>query len=149
MKIRRARPADVDVIAQFNRSLAWETERRRLNRAQVHRGVSALLKDSRRGSYFVAEEGREVIGQLMITREWSDWRNGDFWWIQSVYVAAAFRRSGVFRKLFGHVRGLAARTPGVCGLRLYMHTTNRRARAAYERLGMSRPHYEVFELELR
>lgn len=125
--------------------MAWETERRRLNRPRVRRGVSALLKDSAKGTYHVAETDGAVVGQLLITYEWSDWRNGNFWWIQSVYIAPEARRRGAFRALFQHVHKLAKSRRDVCGLRLYMHSENGRARKTYERLGMNRSDYEVFE----
>jgi GNAT superfamily N-acetyltransferase len=147
MKICKASLADALVIAGFNARMAWETERRRLALARVKRGVTALLRDPAKGIYFVAEVDGEIAGQLLITYEWSDWRNGNFWWIQSVYVAPEHRQRGVFRALFEHVHRLAKSRKGVCGLRLYMHAENRRARRTYERLGMENSDYEVFEMD--
>lgn len=149
MKIRKARLADTAIIADFNCRLAWETEQVRLNPATVNRGVAALLKDAAKGIYFIVEQDGVVIGQLLITYEWSDWRNGNFWWIQSVYVLAEFRQQGIFRALFEHVRKLARSRRGVCGLRLYAADHNRRAQRAYLRLGMTHTDYEVFELVFR
>lgn len=149
MKIRKARSADAAVIGAFNRNLAWETEKLRLNSAIVGRGVRALLKDAGKGTYFVAEQSGAVVGQLLITYEWSDWRNSNFWWIQSVYVAAEFRSSGVFRALFSHVQKLARSRRGVCGLRLYVEKNNRRAQQAYDRLGMKPTHYKIYETSWR
>jgi GNAT superfamily N-acetyltransferase len=149
MKIRKAKPGDAAVIAEFNRNLAWETEKLRLNRRVVARGVRALLKDAAKGIYFVAEQDGAVIGQLMITYEWSDWRNGNIWWIQSVYVASDFRQQGVFRALFQHVKKLGRSRREVCGLRLYVERNNRRAHRAYERQGMKRTHYEIYETAFR
>jgi GNAT superfamily N-acetyltransferase len=149
MKIRKARPADARIIAEFNRNLAWETEKLRLNRRVVDRGVRALLKDTAKGTYFVAEQDGAVIGQLMITYEWSDWRNGNIWWIQSVYVASGFRQRGVFRELFHHVKKLGRSRRDVCGLRLYVERNNRRAHRAYGRLGMKHTHYEIYETAFR
>jgi len=149
MKVRKARLSDANVIAELNRDLAWETEQQRLNRTRVRRGVATLLRHPARGIYYVAEEDGGIIGQLMITYEWSDWRNGEFWWIQSVYVSPGFRRCGVFRRLFDHINELARRSRHVCGLRLYMHSTNRRARSVYEKLGLTCTHYEVLEVDLR
>jgi GNAT superfamily N-acetyltransferase len=149
MKIRKARLTDAAVIADFNSRLAWETEQLRLNSAIVNRGVRALLKDAAKGTYFVAEENGAVIGQLLITCEWSDWRNGFFWWIQSVYVAAEFRSGGVFRALFGQVQKLAKSRRDVCGLRLYVEKNNRRAQQAYDRLGMKHTHYQIYETSFR
>ncbi|HEX5223167.1 MAG TPA: GNAT family N-acetyltransferase [Verrucomicrobiae bacterium] len=149
MKIRKAKPADAATIAMFNRNLAWETEKLKLNRSLVGRGVRALLKDPGKGIYFVAEQDGQVIGQLMITYEWSDWRNGNIWWIQSVYVASEFRQRRVFRRLFKHVKKLGRSRRDVCGLRLYVEKNNHRAHRAYERLGMKHTHYEIYETAFR
>ncbi len=149
MKIRKARLTDAAVIADFNSRLAWETEKLRLKGATVRGGVRALLKDSAKGTYFVVEEQGGVIGQLLITYEWSDWRNGNFWWIQSVYVAAESRSRGVFRALFSHVQKLARSRPAVCGLRLYVEKNNRRAQQAYDQLGMQPTHYAIYETSFR
>lgn len=131
--------------------MALETEHRRLDLKRVRKGVAALMARPARGTYFVAETGkagaRNVVGQLLITHEWSDWRNGNFWWIQSVYVAKPFRGRGVFRALFEHVNALARARKDVCGLRLYMDAHNGRARRSYERLGLMRTNYEVFEID--
>jgi len=145
MQIRQATLEDLEVIARFNIALASESEHLELHPPTVRAGVEALLRDSARGTYFVAVVEGRVAGQLMITHEWSDWRNGDFWWLQSVYVEPEFRRRGVFKALFKFVHDEAARTSGVCGLRLYMENANDRARAAYRRLGMTETHYQVFE----
>ena len=124
-----------------------ETERKRLPLARVSAGVKALLRDSAKGTYFVAEADGTLAGQLLITYEWSDWRNGNFWWIQSVYVAEKFRSSGIFRALFNHIETLARARKDVCGLRLYMEAHNERARKAYERLGLKQTDYQVFEID--
>ncbi len=137
------------MIAEFNRRLADETEDLKLEPAVIEAGVAALLADEAKGIYFVAEIEGVVAGQLMITYEWSDWRNGNIWWLQSVYVKQEFRRFGVFRALFQHLLELARSRSDVCGLRLYMHAENQRARETYERLGMHHTHYEVFEMGLR
>ena len=151
IKVRQAKLTDAAIIAEFNSRMAWETEKRRLDPERVKAGVTALLRDDSKGRYFVAEattvSGRAVAGQLLITSEWSDWRNGTFWWIQSVYVVEAFRSNGVFRALFRHVQSLARARPDVCGLRLYMEANNDRARQAYERLGLKKTHYEMFEMD--
>ena len=142
--IRVATAADVQVIADFNARLAEETEAVSLDRETVLQGVRALLSDKTRGSYYVACAGG-IIGQMMHTREWSDWRNGDIWWIQSVYVHPDYRRQGVFRSLYGHLRTLAESDPGVVGLRLYVEQENQAARATYAGLGMSQAHYLVMQ----
>lgn len=127
--------------------MAWETERRRLNPARVRRGVNGLLKDPAKGIYFVAETDGTVVGQLLITYEWSDWRNGNFWWIQSVYVRADSRGQGIFRALFEHVGKLARKRRDACGLRLYVDAHNGGARQTYTRLGMKKTDYELFETD--
>ncbi len=149
IKVRQADLSDAPVIADFNLRLARETENLRLHPATVRKGVAALLRDPAKGHYYVAETGEAVIGQIMITFEWSDWRNANLWWLQSVYVREDFRRRGVFGMLFRHVKAVARRRMGVCALRLYMHADNARARQAYEALGMRRTKYEVFDLELK
>jgi GNAT superfamily N-acetyltransferase len=146
MRIREAQLGDAPVIAEYNTRLACETEDRELPAATLLAGVRALLEDPAKGLYFVAEEAGEVVGQVMITFEWSDWRNGMFWWLQSVYVREEFRGQGVFHALFEHVRQLAGQQAGVCGLRLYVEQENERAKAAYERQGMTNAGYEVFEV---
>jgi GNAT superfamily N-acetyltransferase len=113
----------------------------------VRSGVAAVLNDASKGVYYVAETNGAVVGQLMITYEWSDWRNGNLWWIQSVFVKEEFRGQGVFRALFKHLEDMARSDAGVAGLRLYMHAENEAARRTYERLGMRHSDYEVFELD--
>ncbi len=148
IKIRKAALADLPVIADFNVRLAQESEGLALDPARVEAGVRAVLIDPAKGIYYVAEAEGTVAGQLMITYEWSDWRNGTIWWIQSVYVKQEFRRAGVFRALFHHLHGLARTHKDVCTLRLYVHAENARACQSYEQLGMSRTKYQVFELEV-
>src|SRR3954452_13734039 len=151
MKIREASPIDGAIITEFNLRMAWETEQRRLDPQRVGQGVTALLNDPAKGSYYVVEvqtgERWIIAGQLLITYEWSDWRNGNFWWIQSVYVAEKFRASGIFRALYTHLETLARARKDVCGLRLYMDGENSRARQAYERLGLKQTNYQMFEID--
>ncbi len=137
--------ADRDVIAGYNAALALETEAVRLDPAVVRRGVEAVLRDAAKGVYFVAEKQGAVVGQVFITYEWSDCRNGNFWWLQSVFVQKEFRRHGAFKALFSHVAAQAEAQGDVCGLRLYMETENHRAREVYHRAGMKETHYQVFE----
>jgi GNAT superfamily N-acetyltransferase len=144
--LRPATPADADAVAAFNAALALESEGKQLDPATLAAGVRAVLADPAKGVYTVAEGGGEVVGQLMLTTEWSDWRNGWFWWIQSVYVRPDVRRGGVFRALFADVLARAAADPAVIGIRLYMEPGNARARQTYRSLGMSEAGYEVFEL---
>ena len=133
----------------FNLRLADETEHIQLEPERLKAGVDALLRDRGRGLYYLAEANGAIVGQVMITYEWSDWRNGNIWWLQSVYVHPQFRGRGVFKALFGHLQQLAATAGGVSALRLYMHAENSRARACYERLGMAETKYQVFELSFQ
>ena len=144
--IRAATLDDVTTITEFNLRLAEETERVSLDRELVTQGVTALIRERSRGNYWVAcSSGDTIIGQLMHTREWSDWRNGDIWWIQSVYVDKDHRRRGVFTQLHSHLRTLATSDPGVVGLRLYVEFDNLAARTTYERLGLHKARYQVME----
>jgi|SRR5215831_21058022 len=147
ISVRPATLLDSATIADFNSRMALETEHRRLDPERVSNGVVALLKDASKGAYFVAASDGRIVGQLLITFEWSDWRNGTFWWIQSVYVAEGFRGRGVFRALFQHIQEMAKQTPAVCGLRLYVEAENEGARDTYARLGMKRTSYEIFETD--
>ncbi len=147
VQTRDAQAYDLDFIAGGNAAMALETEHKRLDPAIVRAGVQAAFDDPGRGRYFVAEIGGKVVGQLMITFEWSDWRNGVFWWIQSVYVAPPARRQGVFRAMYAHVERLAKETPGVCGLRLYVENDNIRAQQTYLGCGMVDAGYLVMETD--
>ncbi|HET6582356.1 MAG TPA: GNAT family N-acetyltransferase, partial [Nannocystaceae bacterium] len=131
----------------FNAALARETEGKALDRDRLTAGVAALLADEAKGRYFVATRDGVVVGALCITYEWSDWRNGVFWWIQSVYVPASARRQGVYSALYRHVDALARASAGVCGLRLYVDHDNERAQAVYAALGMRASHYRCFEVD--
>jgi len=144
--IRRATPADESVLVAFNALLAWETELKTLQTEVVTAGVRAVFADTDRGFYTVASnDAGEVVGQMMVTYEWSDWRNGWFWWIQSVYVRQDARRQGVFRLLYRELERQAAAEPGVIGLRLYVERENAHARATYAALGMSETSYGLME----
>lgn len=144
-EIRSARIEDWAVIAEFNCRLASETEGKSLSPETIEAGVRTLLADPRHGRYFVALDANAVIGQIMHTREWSDWRNGEIWWLQSVYVLPEYRHRGVFRALYQHLEQLAQSSPDVVGLRLYVETHNTRAQQAYERLGFRDASYTVME----
>lgn len=147
--VRAATPDDLETLVDFNVRLAAETEDAQLDRGTVRRGVQGVLSDAARGAYYVAcargVASRPIAGQMMHTREWSDWRNGDIWWIQSVYVHADYRRQGVCRALYEHLRAQAAADPGVVGLRLYVERGNARAQAAYAALGMRPGGYLVMQ----
>ncbi|HDS59514.1 MAG TPA: GNAT family N-acetyltransferase [Thermoplasmatales archaeon] len=145
MHIRRGTREDASCIARHNRALAAESEGYTVDAATALEGVTALLDSPEKGFYLVAEEEGQVVGQLMVTFEWSDWRARDIWWLQSVYVQPAWRRRGVMRSLFDQARRLAARHH-VPALRLYVHQSNRSAIEAYRRLGMEHLPYHMFSL---
>ena len=145
IEIRPAVSTDVEIIAQFNIALCRETEGRELEPVTVTNGVRRFVTESKRGRYFVAEIDGQVVGQAAHTFEWSDWRNGEIWWIQSVYVHPHFRSKGVFRTLFTHIKELGEADVDCCGIRLYMERENETARESYRRLGFSETGYVVFE----
>jgi ribosomal protein S18 acetylase RimI-like enzyme len=145
LTIRQARPPDAPVIVDFNRRLAEESEGKTLDAEILKPGVAAVLADSRKGLYFLAEADGRIVGQVGLTFEWSDWRNGWFWWIQSVYVRKEARRQGVFRALYRHIKEMARRDPEVIGLRLYVEHANESAQRTYLQLGMARTGYFVLE----
>jgi GNAT superfamily N-acetyltransferase len=145
MSIRRAEMRDADTIARFNAQMAFETEGKELIPEVIGAGVRRLLDSPSLGFYLVAEHDGRMIACLMITNEWSDWRNGLFWWIQSVYVEAAYRRQGVYRRMYEEVRSLAKADAGVCGFRLYVEKENEVAHATYASLGMKETDYLLYE----
>lgn len=155
--VRAAAPTDLDTLASWAQTMAWETERKRLDADVVRRGIAAALADPAKARYFVAMRdapaaGAEVLrvpaGTLMLTTEWSDWRCGDWWWIQSVFVAPGHRRHGVYAALHRHVQALAEAAPQVCGLRLYVEKENVAAQRVYEALDMRDTGYRIYELAL-
>lgn len=143
--IRLAEPADAEFLVRGNASMALETEHLSLDLDRLRDGVHALFDDPSRGLYYIADVDGRRAGQMMITYEWSDWRNGVFWWIQSVWVEPELRGRGIFKALYAHVEALARAREGVCGLRLYVEQDNHRAQATYERCGMTRTAYQMFE----
>jgi ribosomal protein S18 acetylase RimI-like enzyme len=144
MKIRKANPEDASVIIDFQQKMAWETEQLILLPEKINKGVKAVFDNPVKGQYWVSEEDGNVIASLLITYEWSDWRNTDVWWIQSVYVLPDFRRKGVFRKMYSNIKNEAEKQ-GIAGLRLYVETNNSSARQTYESLGMKSEHYRMYE----
>ena len=142
--IRKATPDDTGVIIDFQQKMAWETEEMSLVPEIINKGVTAVFADPTRGQYLVAEVEGKVIASLLITYECSDWRNSNVWWFQSVYVLPDFRRTGIFRSMYLHIKNEADKQ-GVAGLRLYVETNNSRAQKTYEALGMKSGHYTMYE----
>jgi len=158
LRIRDAVATDTALLTGWAGAMAWETEQKRLDADTLHAGIAAGIADPARARYFIAMQdaamaGHETVGipvgTLMLTREWSDWRNGDWWWIQSVYVAPEHRRLGVYAALHRHVEALARATPGVVGLRLYVEKANANAQRTYAMLGMVDAGYAMFETEFK
>ncbi|MBI5433632.1 MAG: GNAT family N-acetyltransferase [Planctomycetes bacterium] len=145
--VRPARAEDLAQLVRFNLAMARETEDKHLDPARLENGVARVLADPARGRYFVAERAGSTVGALLVTTEWSDWRDGWFWWLQSVYVVPEGRRTGVYRTLHEHVVRAARDQREVCGVRLYVDRENRSAQAVYQRLGMDRARYEFFEID--
>ncbi len=147
--VRPAHRRDAETLVAFSTALAWETEGRSLDEDRLRRGTLAVLESESKGFYLVAEAhdgaSDSVIGQLLVTYEWSDWRNGTFWWIQSVYVAPAWRGRRVYKLLHGCVVKRARSRPDICGIRLYVEETNKTAQMVYTRVGLQPSTYRVFE----
>lgn len=145
LAIRKGELRDADTIARFNAQMAFETEGKELIPEVIGAGVRRLIETPSLGFYLVVEREGRVIAGLLITNEWSDWRNGLFWWIQSVYVEKDFRRQGVYRRMYEHVREMAKADAGVCGYRLYVEKDNDVAHATYASLGMKETDYQLYE----
>jgi GNAT superfamily N-acetyltransferase len=145
VRIRPATIDDLDIVCDFNARLAWESEAKRLDASLLRPGVRSLLTDPGKGRYFVAEIDGRIVGQLALTYEWSDWRNGWFWWIQSVYVHPDHRRKGIFTQLCQYLEERAIAEKDVIGIRLYVEAENDAAHATYERLGLAKTTYGVRE----
>ncbi len=145
--VARASASDAENIACFNQAMALETEDKKLDWDSIMPGVQALIDDDRLGFYLVARLKGTLVGCLAITYEWSDWRNGLFWWIQSVYVHEEHRGNGVFTAMYEHVKTLASGDPRNCGIRLYVEKDNARAQRTYEKLGMIETEYRLMEEE--
>ena len=145
IKIRKAQISDLDWIVRFQVEMAWETERYKLDPDTVIKGVETVLNSESLGIYYLAVVGNEVVGSLLTTYEWSDWRNGTVLWIQSVYVDRQFRKRGIYGTLYSHIKAVVADDESLKGIRLYVDESNMRAREVYARLGMNGEHYRVFE----
>eukprot|EP00743_Colponemidia_sp_Colp-15_P006501 GILK01007000.1.p1 GENE.GILK01007000.1~~GILK01007000.1.p1 ORF type:complete len:171 (-),score=23.08 GILK01007000.1:117-629(-) len=145
--VRPALLSDVEQLISFNCGIAKETENKDLAPDVIRRGVLGVFENEARGRYYVAEIDGVVAGCLMITYEWSDWRAGNFWWIQSVYCDPAYRRRGAFKALYQHVHDAAKNDKNVCGLRLYVDRENEKAQQTYSALGMVKAHYDIYEVD--
>ena len=147
MNIRKALNKDIDVIARYNYNLAYETENKILNMNILTKGVEAIIKDENKGIYHVCEINGEVVGQIMYTFEWSDWRNGTFLWIQSVYVNKEFRGMGVFKALYKFIRDIEDNDNNICVIRLYVEKENTIAKKTYKNIGMKECNYYIYEYD--
>lgn len=143
--VRDALKSDLDEILDFQISMAKETESIDLERGVLQIGVSSVLEDSAKAKYFIADNEGEAAGMLMITTEWSDWRNGWVWWIQSVYVKPGYRKMGVYKMLYNHIKKIVGSSDELKGIRLYVDKRNVRAQQVYESLGMTGDHYTTYE----
>ena len=147
MNIRKALNKDIDVIARYNYNLAYETENKILDMNILTKGVEAIIKDENKGIYHVCEINGEVVGQIMYTFEWSDWRNGTFLWIQSAYVNKEFRGMGVFKAFYKFIRDIADNDNNICGIRLYVEKENTIAKKTYKNIGMKECNYYIYEYD--
>lgn len=147
MRIRLAAAEDARALVEFNQAMAVETEGKTLDPEVLSAGVAAVFADGQKGFYVVAEEGDAIIGGLMVTYEWSDWRNGWFWWIQSVYIRPEARGRGIYSGLYRFVTQRAEAEGNVCGFRLYVESENQHAQRVYEAVGMKASHYLLYEQE--
>jgi len=145
MVVRLAKRVDISILTEFQLAMALETENLVLDKTVLEKGIESLFKDSTKGSYYVAEESEKIIGCLMTTYEWSDWRNGNVLWIQSVYIHKRFRGKGVYKKMYEYIQQIVADSVEFRGIRLYVDKTNLNAKKVYQQLGMNGEHYQVFE----
>ena len=148
MEIRLAKGSDADELVAFNQAMALETEGKTLDPGKIAPGVAAVFGDEKKGFYVVAEQDDKIVGGLMVTYEWSDWRNAWFWWIQSVYILPEARGTRLYSRMYEFVKARAAETGNVCGFRLYVETENIHAQSVYDAVGMSRSHYLMYEEEV-
>lgn len=147
MKIRRATIEDKDIIVKYNYNLAFETEDKKLDLDILAKGVKSILEDEHKGIYHICEIDGKIVGQIMYTYEWSDWRNGTFIWVQSVYVNKEYRGKGVFKSLYNHVKSMCDSDENICGIRLYVEIENHIAQKTYKSLDMEKCNYYMYEYE--
>ena len=148
MNIRTATREDAAALVSFNQAMALETEGKELVAQKISNGVAAVFEDEKKGFYVVVEDDARIIGGLMVTYEWSDWRNAWFWWIQSVYILPDHRGKRLYSRMYDFVKERAAEQGNVCGFRLYVETENTNAQAVYDAVGMGRSHYLMYEEEV-
>jgi ribosomal protein S18 acetylase RimI-like enzyme len=148
MEIRKATKHDIDALIGFNEAMAFETEGKKLPTATLRKGVESVLDDPHKGFYLIADEGGRALGGLMVTFEWSDWRNAWFWWIQSVYVMPDARGRRIYSQLYEVVKRSASEAGNVCGFRLYVEKENAHAQRVYQKLGMNETYYLMYEEKL-
>jgi GNAT superfamily N-acetyltransferase len=149
MEIRLATAGDLDSLVEFNQAMALETEGKHLNPEILRAGVASVFETDDKGFYVVAQVGDEIVGGLLVTFEWSDWRNGWFWWVQSVYIRTRYRGQSIYSRMYEFVKDLAAGRGNVCGFRLYVEKENEHAQRVYAKLGMIETYYLMFEEEKR
>ena len=147
LSTRKGAIPDIEIIVQFQKNMALETEEKILLESSIRSGVTEVIGDEQKGTYLVAEHEDKIIGSLLITYEWSDWRNGWRWWIQSVYVKKEWRRKGVYSHLYDEVKKLSLNEGNVCGIRLYVEKENKIAQTVYKNLGMYDTKYLLYETE--
>lgn len=145
MNIRLANASDAADLVEFNQAMALETEGKRLDSQVLKSGVEAVFSDEKKGFYVVTEADAKIVGGLMVTFEWSDWRNSWFWWIQSVYILPEYRGRSIYRLMYEFVKNKANQEKNVCGFRLYVEKENVNAQKVYEKLGMESSHYLMYE----
>jgi len=144
IKIREATNSDIQILVDFQLKMAFETEKIRLDKAELSKGVEYAFY-SNLADYYIAELNDEVVGSLMITYEWSDWRNAIVLWIQSVYVVEKYRRNSIFSQMYKYIKSICENSDKYTGIRLYVDKSNKNAIATYKALGMNNQHYELFE----
>lgn len=147
MGIRKANLNDIETISKFNYNLAYETENKKLDMNILKKGVENLIKDNSKGQYYVYIADEKIVGQIMYTYEWSDWRNKMFLWVQSVYVDKEYRQMGVFKSLYNHVKSFCDNDDSIGGIRLYVEKQNKNAQNIYKSLGMIECEYDMYEYE--
>ena len=145
MEVRKATINDIGAIVDFQLKMASETEGVELNKPTVIKGVTTVVTDNTKGQYYVTEINNQIVASLLTTYEWSDWRNGTILWIQSVYVLPEYRRKGVYRNMYSHIKQLVTENNELNGIRLYADKSNHAAHKTYQQLGMSPDHYVTFE----